>query len=184
VPLSMIYGAVMSLSKVLRRGVSPDHGLSSFAVLGVNILFGAVYGVCLLFVASYLLSWIGRLLGGSARPAAVRTVLTGASVLYIPLLAMLLLLVVLGPSELLVRSPGYVFLAVGRSAWGIGLLAYFVSSGVLGIWLCIICVVGLSEVHGFGVGRSFATCAIVFALFVGAFLAVVTTLVGAARAGY
>ncbi len=178
VPLFMTYGIVMCLSRVLQRGVSPDHGFSRFQVLGLNVLFGAVYGLCFLFVASYLLSWIGRLLGGSARPGPVRTVLACASVPYVPLLAMLFLLVVLGPGELLIRSAGTPFSVVGGSPWLLGLLTYFVSSGILAIWLCIIGVVGLSEVHGFGIGRSIATYAIVLALFVGAFLGVVSVAVG------
>ena len=180
IPLAGAYGAVHSLSKVMTRGVDPAQGLTSIQILGVNLAVGSLLGIAGLYAFSFPLSWVGKLLGGVAEPRKVRTVLAWASVPFLPLLAVVIPLTLFGPSTLLVREPGSPLWAPG-SAWAAPVLLYFVLWMILGVWLCVIGVVGLSEVNAFSIGRSIASYLIVVVAFLAVCFAVVLFLVSLAN---
>jgi len=177
VPLAGVYGAAHNLNKVVSKGVDPSQGMSAPAVLGLNLFFGFLFGVVALYGTSFPLSWVGRMLGGVARPHSVRTVLGLASVPFAPLLAVAVGLTLLGPSTLLVRDGGSALAAVAGTHWTVAVVFYFMLWGVLAVWLCVIGVIGLSEVHAFSVGRSIATYLIVVGVLLAVFMVVITAVV-------
>jgi hypothetical protein len=168
-PLAAIYGATHNLNQVVVRGIDPSQGVTSVQVLGANVAFGALFGIGALYAMSFPLSWVGRRLGGVAPPRTVRTVLAWSSVPFIPLLVLAVALALLGPSTFLVRTAG----STPPPTFG----PYLVAWGILGVWLCIIGVAGLSEVHAFSVGRSVATYLIVVGGFVVVLLGIIALVV-------
>jgi hypothetical protein len=176
-PLTGVFGATHSLNKVITRGVDPSQGMSATAVLGLNLVFGFLLGMVLMYGLSFPLSWIGRRLGGVASPRAVRTVLGLASVPFVPLLIVAVSLALLGPSTLLVRSGGSPLTAVAGTVWAPAVVFYLVSWGILSAWLCVIGVLGLSEVHAFSVSRSVASYLIIGAALLTLFMLIIAMVV-------
>ena len=171
-PLAVIYGIVWNLNKIFQRGINPSRGVGKYEILSINIVVGAIFGIVSIFIASYLLSWIGRLFGGLASPKNIRTVLAWSAAPQIPLLFVILILAVVGPSDFLLRDGGGLFFAAGESPWVFGVLLYIGLGTVVGILWCVINVVGLSEVQGFTIGKSVVSLLLVGLIVFGASLGV------------
>lgn len=160
-PLAAVYGIILNLNKIYRNGVSPDYGFHKWAILGINIIVGAAFGIGLLQIFSFLLSKVGMVFGGSGSPGVIRTALAWSAVPYIPMLLLFLAFTILGPSSLLIRDGGTPFEAVAGTPWDIGTVLYTGLRGILSIWVIVIGIVGLSEVSDLSIARSIATYLIV-----------------------
>ena len=134
-PLAAAWGASYNLSIAIRRGIPAemleDAGISStWVIVAVNLLFGAVFGIVALWALSYLFAWIARRLGGRGGARQARTVLAWSSVPHIPNLALAILVLLIGGTAALGASHPT---GTSISNHPLQILFLFVTS-VLGIW--------------------------------------------------
>lgn len=154
-PLAAVWGASYNLSLALRRGIPAetleDSEISSpWVIVGINVFFGAVFGIVVLWLLSFLFAWLGRLLGGRGSARDVRTVLAWSSVPHIPNLVVAVLAVVIGGTSVLTAAH-----ATGTSVSSHPLQVLFLlANGVFGIWGFVISVAGLQTVMGISALRA------------------------------
>jgi hypothetical protein len=159
--LAAVYGIAHNENQILKNGVPPEMEASTLQILGLNLVVGAAFGVTLLYVSSYPLTWMARALGGLARPPEVRKVLAWASVPYIPLLVAFFFLALTAPPQLLIRDGGTPYEAVSGTPWILPFVVYFAMWGIMTVWVCYIGISGFSEVNRFGVGKAILSFVVV-----------------------
>jgi len=149
-PLAAVWGASYNMSLVLRRGF-PAERLekaeisSAWLIVGINVLFGAVSGIVVLWALSFLFARLGRVLGGRGSARDVRTVLAWSSVPHLPNLLVAILVAGIGGLHLFTAAD-----AAGSPISAEPLrIAFFLSSFAFGIWAFVIGVAGLAAVMGF-----------------------------------
>ncbi|MDB4324711.1 YIP1 family protein [bacterium] len=174
VPLAATYGVVHNLHLVMRHEVDLTAGAGVVRVVLVNIVVGAGLGVGGAFAFSYLLSFVGRLFGGTPSSQAARTVLAWASVPYLPLLVVILPLLLIAGDVLMTYPQNEVFGGIAGTGPQIVSLLYFLLRSVMAIWSMVIAIAGLSEAFRISPGRSFLVfvlaAGVVIALIVGSFV--------------
>ena len=175
-PLAAVWGASYNLSIALRSGVPPENleGSSPWAIVGINLLFGALFGILVLWALSFLFAWLARVVGGRGTAMHVRTVLAWSSVPHIPNLAVAALVVIIG---------GTGVLTVGHSAEATGsvylLRLFFLTVNfAFGMWGLVITVAGLRTVMAFSTLRAIGVLVfgglLIFGLFFGSIIAFMT----------
>ena len=153
-PLAAAWGASYNLTLTLRRGIPAEYLAnmafnSVWAVIGINVFFGAVFGVVVLWALSFLIAWLGRLVGGRGGARDVRTVLAWSSVPQIPNLMVAALVLAIGGTPMLT--------AARPTSWSVSgplEVLFILGSGTFGIWSFVISVAGLSAVMGISEGRA------------------------------
>lgn len=165
-PLAAVHGIAVGLDFVKWQYVKPPAAATVIGVLRVNLLFGAVLGIVLLFVFAYLVAGVVRWLGGTASPRAARTILAWASLPYaVPLL-------ILVPLLLLVDDPVFTY-RVGGTAYKLASLSYFIVRFAMLFWTLRILHEGYSEAFNIsywkGLLLSFLSVVVLDLVFMGAF---------------
>ncbi|HLG93848.1 MAG TPA: YIP1 family protein [candidate division Zixibacteria bacterium] len=154
-PLAAIHGVVHSFHLVIRQGIAFDVEISDFDILLMNVVFGAMFGIGLFYLLSFLLIFFGRLLGGHATLRTARCVLAWAAVPYLPLFIVLIpLLFSMGNIFLHVPFRDVMQGVTGNTAAQYAAKVYFILRGVMVIWSCVIGVIGLSEALGVSIMKS------------------------------
>jgi hypothetical protein len=150
------------------------EGSSPWAIVGINLLFGALFGILVLWALSFLFAWLARVVGGRGTAMHVRTVLAWSSVPHIPNLAVAALVVIIG---------GTGVLTVGHSAEATGsvylLRLFFLTVNfAFGMWGLVITVAGLRTVMAFSTLRAIGVLVfgglLIFGLFFGSIIAFMT----------
>lgn len=154
-PLAAIWGASYNLSIAIRRGIPAgkleEAGISStWVIVAVNLLFGAVFGIVALWALSFLFAWIARLLGGRGDARQVRTVLAWSSVPHIPNLALAIVVLLIGGTAVLTASHPT---GTSISSHPLQILFLLITS-TLGIWGFVISVAGTSTIMGISTLRA------------------------------
>jgi len=151
-PLAAVWGASYNLSLAIRQGVPAEtlEAASVRAVVAINLIVGAVFGIVVLWALSFLFAWLGRLLGGRASAREVRTVLAWSSVPHIPNLALAVVVALIeGTAVLAARHPAGTY-NPSRPLQPIFLFA----TSVLGTWGLVISVAGMRAVMGISTLRA------------------------------
>jgi len=120
-------------------------------IILISIIVGSLFGWIIYFIYASTISWTGKWLNGTANPQAVLRVLAYA---LIPSIVGLVLLI----PEILIYGIE-VFKAEGDvySAGIVGNAVYYLCvfiEVILAIWSVVLCIIGISEVQNFSIGKA------------------------------
>jgi len=119
---------------------------SSFTLVGISLGFGLFCGPLLFILLSYPVHLFYKLLGGKGSPKHIQTCFAWSSVPYVPVLLALILMSILGPSDLFSRYNFWETQTTQDSGfWGSVHVVYGILGDALGFWSMIILLVGISE---------------------------------------
>lgn len=154
-PLGAVWGLERKFHGLLKHAVPEADLQPIISVAAENLLFGTIFGLSMLWIASWAFSWSARRLGSEITSDAMRVVLAWSAVPRIPVLVLLVvLLFALGDTlllhdrrQLMTLAPGFLLPFIG--VWM-----------VCSIWSVVIAVGGLAEVGRISIGRSLGAYAI------------------------
>lgn len=141
------------ISSSFDRALINDMGdrMSIWAILGWNIILGALLGWISYYIYAALLSWTGKWLNGKGDNTSILRILSYAM---IPAIISLLFLI---PQ---IGIYGNEIFKANGDITSAGLLANIIVYSsmvlklILGIWTIVLCVIGVSEVHKLSIGKS------------------------------
>ncbi|WP_240911109.1 Yip1 family protein [Paludisphaera soli] len=146
IPLSLAAGVAKVLDAASWRH---DGGrLQMPTILAMAMIFGPLTGVFGLYLAGWLLSWSGRVLGGVAEPEATRAALAWSLVPTVASLTVSAVQLAFLGDAMFRNSPGP---AAGTGRF---LLATWAIHIFLGVWSLLLLLIGLSEAHRISMARA------------------------------
>jgi DNA-directed RNA polymerase subunit RPC12/RpoP len=154
--LAAVYGIVYNLHLVWRYGVGVYSGVPLWLIVASNILFGALFGYGTLYVYSWILSGVSKLLGGLKSANSARIALGWSCMPYVALLVIIPLMFI-DPGTFVYHPKGEMF-SSGLSR------AYFGLRSLMTIWFLVIVVSTTSEAMELSMPRTLLAFLILFIL--------------------
>ena len=141
------------ISRAFDRASMKDMGdnFSIWGVIAFCVILGALFGWISYYIYSVLVSWTGKWLKGKGDSNSLLRVFAYALIPGIVSLLLLIPQIVIYENEIF-KSNGDIF-SKGIIANIIVYSAMFLEL-VLGIWSFVLCVIGVSEVQKFSIGKS------------------------------
>jgi hypothetical protein len=148
--LAAAWGISFNLTLLLRRGIPPslleDSEIdSAWTIVGANVLIGALFGILVLWILSFLFAWVGRLFGGRAGARQIRTVSAWSSVPHLLNLVIAAPVILIGGTALLTASPPPVLRVLA-----------LIPSAILALWAVALFIAGLKAVMEISLLRAVA----------------------------
>lgn len=153
--LASIWGIERNFNELFKHAVPLSDAKPLLEVFGANVVFGILFGISVIWLASWVFAWSSRRLGGALSASAMRTILAWSGVpKVLTLLGLFGLFAALGQSflsqdqtSLLKSFPALV---------GVFVLVQLVCS----IWTVVLGVVGLSELSKLSIWKSIGVYAL------------------------
>ena len=148
-PLLIMAGISSSLDKAAGKDIGSDS-MGLIGIILISVVAGGLFGWISYYIYAALLSWSGKWLDGKGNTDAILRVIAYA------MIPSILAIVFLIPQLLINNNP--VFQSEGNT--NAGIILNIISYGcaivqvVLGIWTIVLCVIGISEVQKFSIGKS------------------------------
>lgn len=160
-----VYGIVLNLHLILRHSEFIKEGTSIPVIIVMNVVFGFVYGIFLLYFFSLILPWISKILKGKGSPKDVRIALGWAAVPYFPLFILLISILLIWGDQILFGGniQGSKSVVVNSGSHPIEIL-YLIVRSIVTIWFIILTLTGISEVTKLSIGKSILSALILLAL--------------------
>ncbi len=141
------------ISRALDRASMKDMGdnMSLWGILGISIVVGGLLGWISYYIYASLLSWTGGWLDGQGDTNALLRILSYAMIPSIVAMLFLIPQIAIYGNEIF-KAEGDIISA--------GLIPNIVVYGfmiiqiILGIWTMVLCVIGVSEVQKFSIGKA------------------------------
>ena len=127
------------------------NSMSIWAIIGICIIVGGVFGCLTYYIYSALISWTGKWLKGKGNTNSILRVISYAMIPSIIALIFLIPQIGVYGSEMF-KSDGDT-ISAGLISNIFVYLSLFVEF-ILGIWTIVLCVIGISEVQKFSIGKS------------------------------
>jgi len=148
-PLLMLSG----ISGAFHRASVENMGdqMSIWAILGICIIFGGLFGWISYYIYAVLISWTGKWLEGQGNTNSILRILSYAMVPSIVSLLILIPQIVIYGADIF-KSDG----DISSAGWVSNVLLFgsMALEIVLGVWTTIFCVIGISEVQKLSIGQS------------------------------
>ena len=148
-PLAWIYGILSLLSG--SQSLSLGHSMSLLSLLLLAIVFAPLWGMAVFGIWSWVVYWVGRLLGGVGDFSFIRAAYAWSCAPLLVSLILWVLLISFFGSNLFQQSPDTHFMQQGLV---ILLFGSLIAKTVLSIWSLVIFINTLAEVQKFSILRS------------------------------
>ena len=153
VPLLILAGISNAFSQAINKNMGDN--LPILCVILICIIAGSLFGWLSFYIYAALLSWTGKWLKGEGNTDSFLRIISYAM---IPSIVAMVLLIpqigILGADLFKANSDFEGASALSMMVSGILLIVTGVLQIILGIWTIVLCVVGISEVQKFSVGKS------------------------------
>ena len=141
------------ISRAFDQATTKNFGdrMSIWAILGICIIAGGLFGWLTYYIYAALLSWTGKWLKGEGNTNSILRMISYAMIPSIIALVFLIPQISIYGNEMF-KSDGDI-VSAGLISNILVYLSLFLEF-VLGIWTIVLCVIGISEVQKFSVGKS------------------------------
>jgi hypothetical protein len=147
--MGSVWGIERNFHELFKRAVPLGEIRPLPTVFAANVGFGIVFGISIIWLASWVFAWCARRLGGAVSSTSVRVVLAWSAVPHVvTLLYLFALFFAQGQFFLLQDRKGLLLSAPALVA------PFLLVQLVCSIWSVVLAVVGLSELAKISVGRS------------------------------
>ncbi|MEW5677107.1 Yip1 family protein [Flavobacterium enshiense] len=149
-PLLIMAGIANSLDKAAGKDVG-DDSMGLVGIILISVVAGGLFGWISYYIYAALLSWSGKWLDGKGNTDSIIRVIAYAMIPSILAIAFLI-------PQLLIQRSGIFQTEDATSSTGIilNIISYgcAIVQVVLGIWTMVLCIIGLSEVQKFSIGKA------------------------------
>ena len=141
------------ISRAFDQASTKNFGdrMSIWAILGICIIAGGLFGWFTYYIYAALLSWTGKWLKGEGNTNSILRMISYAMIPSIIALVFLIPQISIYGNEMF-KSEGDI-VSAGLISNILVYLSLFLEF-VLGIWTIVLCVIGISEVQKFSIGKS------------------------------
>ena len=141
------------ISRAFDQATTKNFGdrMSIWAILGICIIAGGLFGWLAYYIYAALISWTGKWLKGEGNTNSILRIISYAMIPSIIALVFLIPQISIYGNEMF-KSDGDI-VSAGLISNILVYLSLFLEF-VLGIWTIVLCVIGISEVQKFSVGKS------------------------------
>jgi len=141
------------IARALNRAVSNNLGdrMSIWVIIGICIIVGGLFGWLTYYIYAVLISWTGKWLKGEGNTDSIIRIISYA------MIPSVLALVILFPQISIYGCEMVKFDINTISTDLFSIILFFLFAFlefILGIWTIVLCVIGISEVQKFSIGKS------------------------------
>lgn len=166
--LLVLSGIARSFDRASMKNMG-DH-LSIWAIIGLSIVIGGLFGWITYYIYAALISWTGKWLDGKGDTQSILRILSYALLPSIVALIFLIPQIAIYGNEIF-KSDGDIY-----SSGLFGNIVFYTSllfEVILSIWTIVLCVIGLSEVQKISIGKSILNLLLPIIIFLSIILVIV-----------
>lgn len=147
--LLFLAGIVRSIDRASSKNMGDNYSI--WAVIGLSVIAGGLFGWISYYIYSALISWSGKWMNGKGNTQSILRVLAYA--LFPSILSLIILVphIAIYSNQLFKSEDDFYSAGVVDSIVYIGFLLIEV---LLGTWSLVLCVIGISEVQQLSLGKS------------------------------
>ncbi|HEX8270607.1 MAG TPA: Yip1 family protein [Flavobacterium sp.] len=147
--LLLLAGISRAFDQAVQKDLGNTQSLQSIIIMCVT--FGGLFGWIGYYLYAVLISWTGKLLDGKSSSRSILRILAYALIPSIVALALLIPQLAVYGAEVF-REDGHITTA----SWIGNAIFYTAVIGelTLGVWSLVLCVIGISEIQNFSIGKA------------------------------